>query len=148
MADAGWTNVGSIGSREFACGFCGFVVASDRGYHANKAIEQQQARIFICPHCSKPTFFLSDTQTPGISPGAEVKDVPTQLGALYAEARRAVSVSAFTASVLASRKMLMNIAVDNGAKPGLSFVEYVGFLAEKNFVPPNGRGWEIGRAHV
>lgn len=35
----------------------------------------------------------------------------------------------------------MNIAVQHGADAGLSFVEYVDFLASKGFVPPNGRAW-------
>ncbi len=35
----------------------------------------------------------------------------------------------------------MHIAVDHGAKPGQSFVEYVEHLANNGFVPPNGKGW-------
>jgi len=35
----------------------------------------------------------------------------------------------------------MNIAVNNGAKEGASFVVYVEHLASAGFVPPNGRGW-------
>jgi hypothetical protein len=141
MTDAKWGNVGSIGSREFTCGFCGYLVASDRGYYAGQKIDGLDGRIFVCPHCSKPTFFLGETPTPGVAPGQDVEHVPKDLHALYDEARRSVSVSAYTASVLASRKMLMNIAVANGGEAGLTFVDYVAFLADKNFVPPNGRGW-------
>lgn len=35
----------------------------------------------------------------------------------------------------------MNIAVSQGADEGLRFVEYVEYLANSGFVPPNGRGW-------
>jgi len=35
----------------------------------------------------------------------------------------------------------MNIAVSEGAKEGLRFIEYVDHLATKGFVPPNGRHW-------
>jgi hypothetical protein len=35
----------------------------------------------------------------------------------------------------------MHIAVDQKATPGLSFLEYVEYLANNGFVPPNGRGW-------
>jgi Domain of unknown function (DUF4145) len=37
--------------------------------------------------------------------------------------------------------MLMNIAVAEGAEPGLSFVKYVEYLSDKGFVPPNGKRW-------
>ncbi len=35
----------------------------------------------------------------------------------------------------------MNIAVQQGAKEGLKFIEYVEYLAANGFIPPNGRGW-------
>jgi hypothetical protein len=35
----------------------------------------------------------------------------------------------------------MNIAVSNGAKEGLKFIEYVQYLADKGYVPPNGKTW-------
>ena len=35
----------------------------------------------------------------------------------------------------------MNIAVSQGADEGQKFIQYVEFLAENGFVPPNGRGW-------
>jgi len=37
--------------------------------------------------------------------------------------------------------MLMNIAVQQGATEGLKFIEYVSYLADKGFVPPNGKHW-------
>ena len=37
--------------------------------------------------------------------------------------------------------MLMNIAVEQGAKEGLKFIEYVEYLASNGFIPPNGRVW-------
>jgi hypothetical protein len=35
----------------------------------------------------------------------------------------------------------MNIAVEKGAKEGLSFVEYVDYLEKKGYFPPDGREW-------
>ena len=35
----------------------------------------------------------------------------------------------------------MNIAVSKGAKEGLSFYDYVDFLSDENYIPPNGKGW-------
>jgi len=37
--------------------------------------------------------------------------------------------------------MLMNVAVDLNAEANKSFIEYVEYLAENGYVPPNARGW-------
>ena len=35
----------------------------------------------------------------------------------------------------------MNISVSVGAEEGKGFVEYVNYLNEKNYIPPNGKEW-------
>ena len=136
-----WSNQQKMNSAAFVCGHCGYSVASSHGFHSSDRIEGNPAFIYVCPHCNKPTYFHADTQIPGISPGAEVTHLPQDIEALYREARNACAVGACTASVLACRKLLMNIAVSQGAKEGGSFVSYVEHLASAGFVPPNGRGW-------
>ncbi len=39
------------------------------------------------------------------------------------------------------RKILMHIAVQQGAAENLKFIDYVDYLSTKNFVPPNGKHW-------
>ena len=136
-----WHNLQSMHSRQFRCGYCGFNVANDKGYFSESQ-RRQHKYVYICPNCSCATFFDEDNrQYPGVAPGNEVQHVPGMLSSLYREARNCCSVSAFTASVLASRKMLMNIAVEQGAADGLRFIEYVEYLATNGFIPPNGRAW-------
>lgn len=36
----------------------------------------------------------------------------------------------------------MNIAVDQGAKEGLKFIEYVTYLSDNGYTPPNGKHWD------
>lgn len=139
--DIHWNNLSSIGSTDYQCGYCGKVVASDKGYFANTLLEGHKARIYICPHCARPSFFYGGVQSPQVAPGNEVQHLPDQIQALYREARNCVAATAYTASVLACRKLLMNIAVEQGADEGLRFIEYVDYLADNGFVPPNGRGW-------
>jgi Domain of unknown function (DUF4145) len=134
----GWQSLNNIGSKQFRCGHCGFNVANDKGYFDSDG----QRKVYICPNCQNATFFDDALrQYPGVAPGNELEHLPPELEQLYREARMCCSVSAFTASVLASRKMLMNIAVQQGAKPGLKFIEYVEYLAANGFIPPNGKGW-------
>jgi hypothetical protein len=63
---------------------------------------------------------------------------------LYDEARRAAGASAFTAAVMACRKILMNVAVSEGADEGLSFAEYVNYLEVQQFFSPKMRSFVDG----
>lgn len=134
---AEWQNTKSIGRIKYLCGYCGKEVGPDRGYyHGNSSL-----RIYICPMCVCPTYFSGGAQTPAPLLGNKVSDVPGEIDSLYNEARACTGVKAFTAAVLACRKILMNIAVDHGADEGKYFIEYVKFLSDKGYVPPNGKGW-------
>ena len=136
-----WQQLQQLRSRRFRCGYCGVNVASDRGYDSpsNKGLQKS---LHICPDCDKPSFFdPNGNQHPGPVPGNEVDSLPDDLEALYKEARQCCAISAYTSSVLACRKMLMNIAVAQGAKEGLSFIQYVEHLSANGYIPPNGRGW-------
>ena len=35
----------------------------------------------------------------------------------------------------------MNIAVSKDAQPGLKFIEYVQYLSDQNYIPPDAKGW-------
>lgn len=114
------------------------IVGSDKGYYLGGSTW----RIYICPHCNKPTYFENDKQYPPVVFGNRVQSLPSkEIESLYNEARRCTGVRAYTAAVLACRKLLMNIAVQKGADEGKRFIEYVEYLADRGYVPPNGKGW-------
>jgi hypothetical protein len=132
-----WVSDQTIQSKSYTCGFCGNLIASSAGYRNDNNVW----RVYICSHCKKPTFFDNDKQLPGVSPGSPVAHLPVDIEALYTEARNSIAASCYTAAVLVCRKLLMNIAVSQGAQAGDTFVTYVEFLAAKGYVPPNGQGW-------
>jgi hypothetical protein len=80
-------------------------------------------------------------QVPGAAFGASVEHLETELERLFEEARNCMSVNAFSSAVLACRKMLMHVAVDLGAKPGQTFLKYVGYLQSNNHIPPGSKVW-------
>ncbi len=104
-------------------------------------MEDAWTYIAICHNCNRPTYFYPGGQVPGPLIGATVKGVPGDVGKLYDEARKSYGVSAFTASIMASRKIIMHIAVSRGAEEGLSFQKYVEYLDAKHFIPPDGKEW-------
>jgi hypothetical protein len=74
--------------------------------------------------------------------GARVGDIPEKtVEQLYEEARSTTGAGAYTAAVLCCRKLLMHIAVSKGADAGDTFINYVQFLADKNFIPPDAKDW-------
>ncbi len=133
----GWSGQQGLQPKSFVCGHCTRGVASAVGFYHDAGSRE----IRICPNCERPVYFERNGQFPDALPGDEVEHLPTDIANLYREARASSAASCYTASVLVCRKLLMNIAVGNGAAEGKSFIEYVTFLADKGYVPPNGRGW-------
>src|SRR6266571_1027495 len=128
-----WSGAGRIDSLQYQCGHCGEKVASGKGYYHTDAV---LARIYICPHCGRPTFFLSKEQIPKPLVGRLIKNLPPDIAEVYREMRESLSVSAFTGVVLLGRKLIMHLAAQNGAKQNESFEFYVNHLASGGFVPP------------
>lgn len=140
MRQIAWANNIAISGKSYVCGFCGALVGPSQGY-TSKVSDGQVTAIYICPHCYKPTFFNGHEQTPAPVYGDDVPRVPPKVSSLYDEARRCMSVSAHTAAVLVCRKLLMHIAVEKNAPERKSFIEYVEYLYDKGYVPPDGKEW-------
>lgn len=140
-----WHQTQTIPNKAFVCGFCSTKVSSIKGYKLGAHGDgsgQLLGAIYICANCGGPSFFAPDGSCyPAKALGNAVQHVPEDLNKLYEEARRASAQNCYTGAVLICRKMLMNIAVHQGAKEDLKFIEYVNFLAEQGFVPPNGKHW-------
>jgi len=134
---SGWEGLVNLAPHKFRCGHCAENVCSEKGYFRKGPGD----RIYICPNCSLPSLFSYHVQIPGPIIGNKINNVPADIEALYMEARQAYSVNAFTASVMVCRKLLMHIAVQKGAKAGQTFHQYVDYLGQNHFVPPDGMGW-------
>jgi hypothetical protein len=136
-----WHNTLDMAPRSYVCSYCGHLVGPVRGWFTNNT-GQPQNFIYLCSFCGKPTYFdNTGKQFPGAPVGKSVADVPAEVGALYLEARNCMTVSSFTSAVLTCRKLLMHIAVEKGAEKGASFLNYVEYLSEKGYIPPDGKGW-------
>ncbi len=137
-----WSSSSTLSSRSYICGYCGNSLASDRGFFAKISGTTIKSYIYICHFCFRPTYFdMIGNQTPGFSYGNTVNNIPSEVETLYNEARNCTSCNAYTASVLCCRKLLMNIAVSKGAEEGLKFIEYIEYLSDKHFIPPDGKAW-------
>lgn len=138
-----WNRPENMNPRSYVCGYCGHRVGPNVGYSGtyNDWRGQGIVYIYICSACNAPTFFGWEEQVPGVAFGSAVEALPPTVESLYTEARRCMSVNAYTSAALACRKLLMNIAVDKGAEGNKQFGFYVDWLVNEGYVPPGGKGW-------
>lgn len=141
----GWYKTQPLPNLVFVCGYCDREVASICGYAFSRYDDGSGATIgglYICPNCLRPTLISPNgEQTPMQALGQAIEHVPDELDALYEEARACTSHGSNTAAVMCCRKVLMHIAVDKGAQAGLHFAEYVDYLADRHYIPPDGKQW-------
>ena len=137
-----WENTGPITPKQYRCGHCNSLVGSNIGYIDNSLTNIVTGHIYICSFCNYPTFFsFRGIQIPGVLFGDSIQHLPDDVANLYDEARRCMSVSSYTSAVMVCRKLLMHIAVEKGADENRKFIDYVDWLQEKNYIPPNGKSW-------
>lgn len=141
----GWYSLSEILSKSYICGYCSCLVGNDKGFYTNDDPSKNVGwkKIYICPKCGKPTYFDEDMrQYPGVKFGAKVENINKEaVEKLYDEARNSFSVNAFTSVALCCRKLLMNISVDLGAEEDKSFIYYVNWLDNNNYILPNAKKW-------
>lgn len=129
----------------YICGYCSSKVGPSEKYVCSSHLTYPDSagEVLICPNCNKPTYLNNrfDEQVPGPLIGNNVSHLTSEVEQLYEEARKCISIAAFTSSVLACRKLLMNVSVSKGAEAGKTFSEYVNFLESNHYMPPNSKGW-------
>ena len=144
-----WAPITTGAGVRFICGYCGTDAGASGKFvgsllkRGSNHITGVHGQIVICNVCSEPTYFDPwNAQTPAPRFGANLKNIPEDgLRQLYDEARDCSAVKAYTACVMACRKILMNLAVREGAKEGLSFVDYVDYLDANGYTPKKGKEW-------
>lgn len=134
---ARWYQAQAVQDVAYTCAFCGNQVGALEEYQRLEATD----RVYICATCQAPTVLWGGNLYPSPHFGRTVQGLPPDVAALYDEARGCMSVPAYTGSVLLCRKILMHVAVEAGAKAGLKFIEYVEYLSDQHYVPPNAKGW-------
>jgi hypothetical protein len=143
--DGEWFNAGDVSNAKYNCGYCDSRVAPSFGYvlHKNNTYPAWEvAYIYICPNCNRPTFIdEEENQFPGEKMGSKVEHLPANIEELYNEARNCFAVNAYSSSVLACRKLLMNIANTKGADSGKTFAFYVDYLKTNHHIPSGSEAW-------
>lgn len=130
----------------YTCGHCNTRVSgiSVTGYY-----EQGTVEWLLCPNCGDGSVLTrSGNIYPSVLFGPDIVGLPENVADAYKEARNCMSVNAFTAAELVCRTILMNVAVEKGAKEKQSFVDYISYFQDKQLITPNMKVWvDIIRGH-
>jgi hypothetical protein len=122
--------------KKYVCGHCSRTVGGAVVASASDALW------LWCPACGEPSVEDSRKQIhPAAAFGFPLQGLPVEVEAAYDEARRCMSVRAYTAAELVCRKLLMHVAVDKGATPGESFQSYVSHLEGQGYITPPMKTW-------
>ena len=140
-----WQHYTQQSSIRFVCGYCGTDTSPSKGWSSDSA-NGYMGFVLICTYCNRPSFIEAQNlhvigTTPSATLGDEIIGLPDDVQILYNEARKCTSIGAYTSAVLACRKILMHVAVQKGAKEGKNFIDYVDFLANNGYIPPDGKEW-------
>lgn len=128
-----WGNPERSRSYDICCWNCSSNITSNLGYGRVNGIDR--GVIYICHKCNAPNVLdLNGNNVINSLPGKTIDKLPGKIHAIYNEARACISVEAYTAAVMLFRKILMNLAVEEGAKEGERFIDYVDYLCKENIV--------------
>jgi len=143
-----WENRQKVEGKSYTCGHCGVKTSSNGGYknigrNIHTDSPENKAYIYICASCNYPTLVQSkkDYQVPHPKVADDVKNLPPVLESLFKEVREALSAGLYNSSVLLGRKMLMNIAVEEGAEESKSYAHYVSYLESNGLITNSMKPW-------
>jgi hypothetical protein len=143
-----WLETDDITGIKYTCGYCGSETSGDGGYplerqHSTHYYKEVVAYVIICTSCNQPTYLFQEEgiQVPSPKLVANVEHLPASLSTLFNETREAISAGLYNSTVLLCRKMLMNLAVLEGADENQSFLFYVDYFVNNDFITVKMRPW-------
>lgn len=120
----------------YCCGHCGTKVSGA------VVARHEGTEWLLCPNCGEGSVLDQRGNVhPGVAFGPHIEGLPASTAKAYEEARRCLSVAAYTGSELVCRKILMHVAVDKGAGEGEPFASYLDYLEAQGYVTPPMRSW-------
>lgn len=112
--------------------------------------------IHKCPECFMPVIIGLDGKIipqSQILPFEDVRYLPAKIEKLYNECRKCFLNECYHSVIMASRTLLMYIAVDKGDSAGKRFVDYINYLETNGFIGTQNKPWvdkirDIGNKYV
>ena len=139
-----WRNQPNVSATwQYHCGWCSRDVVSLSHWGSTVAAGGESRLVCICANCTNPTIFICHMgrllhSFPAPNMGEKIEGMPDEVSQAYTEACKCLAANAPTSAVMMLRKLLMHIAVKQGDKEDKKYTEYVTYLKNNGYVPPNG----------
>ena len=136
-----WQSISNIKAKQFLCWNCHRGIASEKAYlsyktHGNIYV----ASIYICPFCNAPIVVDDENRHVLLPlPGKEINKIPENVNRIYSEIRKSMQSGCSNGSIMLMRKLIMHLAVEEGAQEGKKFIEYVDYLCNNGIVPKKSK---------
>lgn len=125
------------------CGHCGHRVGATVLAHAEDWDSRREvAMATACSVCKFPSAHVFDGLSysfrayPPAPVGRDVEHLPVKVERAYRSARTAIMVGSYDGAALVLRNLLAHMAVELGADEGLTYKQYVDWLADNGHAPP------------
>lgn len=133
----------TLPSVRITCGWCNSIISPNKGYSVryNSSQSGDIGYIYICPNCNQVILYRDYQKVvfPLCKFGKSINKLPEQVSLIYNEIRECYSIGAFTSIGLLGRKLLMHVAVQEGAEEDKSFLYYVNYLNDNRYVPKKSK---------
>ncbi len=128
---------------KYTCAHCGVEVSGA------VVAYYRTIRWLCCPNCGDGSVRdQGGIIHPGVLFGPEIEGLPADIAEAYNEARRSMSIAAFTGAELICRKVLMHVGVEKGADEGKNFAFYLDYLKSQAYITPAMDTWvDLIRQH-
>jgi hypothetical protein len=137
-----WQGISNVRPASFTCWNCGNKVSSEKAYQSYDTYNPTHvgSTIYICPHCKAPVV-LDDEKKQIVLPlpGKEISKLPENILVVHSEIRKCMQSGCFNGAIMLMRKLIMHIAVEEGAEEGKSFVEYIDYLYNNGNIPKKSK---------
>jgi hypothetical protein len=131
------------GWRGYTCAHCGIQISG--------AVvgTWEQTVWLICTNCGEGSVKTNaGIIYPSVPFGPKVEALPPAVAEAYTESRTCMAGGAYTACELMCRKILMHVAAEKGAKPGLAFAAYLDYLEKAGHITATMKPWvDLIREH-
>lgn len=136
-----WHSISNWPPKSFICWNCGKEVASEKAYALNKpGVGFRFSFIYICPNCNAPMIIDDEKKQVLLPlPGKEINKLPENINIVYSEIRKCMQSGGFNGAIMLMRKLIMHIAVEEGAEEGKNFVEYIDYLYDNGNIPKKSK---------
>jgi hypothetical protein len=138
----------TLPARPYVCGHCGVEVAPNVGFACTRyadllMFQNQEAYIYICHNCHRPTLAMPfEPMIPAPRAGEPIAELKGDVAKLYEEIRSSMQAGAYTGAVALCRTMIAHVSHEKTSKAkDAAFQDHLKALYDSEHLAKGQRDW-------